>query len=61
METTTEKIIEYMKSKDQVSPGDLSNYLGINRSATHRQINKLLKDVKNEGIKVREGVYDRGI
>jgi len=44
METTTEKIIKYMKSKDQVSPADLSIYLGINRSATHRQINKLLKD-----------------
>lgn len=44
METTTERIIKYMKSKDQVSPADLSNYLGINRSATHRQINKLLKE-----------------
>ncbi|MEK7501724.1 MAG: winged helix-turn-helix transcriptional regulator [Patescibacteria group bacterium] len=44
METTTDKIIEYMKSKDQVTPAELSNYLGINRAATHRQINKLMRD-----------------
>jgi len=41
---TPKKITEYIKSKGQVTPADLSNYLGINRAATHRQINKLMKD-----------------
>ena len=40
--STTDKIIEYIKSRGQVTPADLSRHLGINRTATHRQINKLL-------------------
>ncbi len=44
MGTTAGKIIEYLKSKKQATPADLSDHLGINRQATHRQINKLLRD-----------------
>ena len=44
MGTTAERIIEYLKSKKQATPAGLSDYLGINRQATHRQINKLLRD-----------------
>lgn len=39
---TEDKIIKYIKSNNQASPGELSDYLGINRSATHRQLKKLV-------------------
>ncbi len=39
---TEDKIISYIKSKGQATPFELSQYLGINRAATHRQIKKLM-------------------
>lgn len=44
MEITADKIIEYIKSKGQVTATDLSDYLGISRQAVHRQINNLQKN-----------------
>jgi len=41
---TAEKIIEYIKSKQQVTPNELTNYLGISRQAFYKQITKLIKD-----------------
>lgn len=43
MVKSEEKIINYLKEKKQATPADLSKYLGINRSATHRQIKKLVE------------------
>lgn len=38
------------------------NFKGeLNEFTLNAFLNKLLKDAKNEGIKVREGVYDRGV
>src|SRR3989344_5082053 len=44
MGKTSDKIIEYLKTQGQATPANLSNYLKINRQATHRQISKLLQD-----------------
>lgn len=39
---TFEKIIEYIKSGKQATISELSDYLGINRSAVYKHINKML-------------------
>jgi hypoxanthine-guanine phosphoribosyltransferase len=39
---TSEKIIEYIKLKKQTTASDLVDYLGINRSAVYKHINKML-------------------
>ena len=44
MESTTDKIIEYIRSKGQVTATELSDYLGISRQAVHKQINNLQKN-----------------
>lgn len=43
MEKTGDKILLYLKTKGQATPTELSAYLEINRQATHRQINNLIK------------------
>jgi hypoxanthine-guanine phosphoribosyltransferase len=42
MVKSEDKIISYIKSREQATPSELSQYLGINRAATHRQIKKLM-------------------
>lgn len=44
MDSTIDKIIEYIESKKQVTATELSDYLGISRQAVHRQLNNLQKD-----------------
>lgn len=44
MKATNSKIIEYIRSKREVTAAELADYLGISRQAVHRQLNKLLKD-----------------
>ncbi|MEN9524605.1 MAG: competence protein ComFC [Candidatus Parcubacteria bacterium] len=44
MESTADKLIEYVRSKRQVTATELSDYLGISRQAVHKQINRLKKD-----------------
>jgi DNA-binding Lrp family transcriptional regulator len=39
-----EKIIDYLKTKKRATPAEISKYLGINRSATHRQIKKMIEE-----------------
>ncbi|MFA6392805.1 MAG: HTH domain-containing protein [Candidatus Paceibacterota bacterium] len=41
---TAEKIIKYIKLKQQVTAHELTNYLGISRQAFYKQITKLIKD-----------------
>ncbi|HEY9583866.1 MAG TPA: winged helix-turn-helix transcriptional regulator [Candidatus Paceibacterota bacterium] len=57
MKKTSEKIVEYIETKGQVTPGDLSDHLGINRQATHRQINKLIGDERIYKIGKSPRVY----
>ncbi len=45
MEPNTEdKIIEYIKSRGQVTANDLTEHLGISRQAVHRQISRLQEE-----------------
>jgi predicted ArsR family transcriptional regulator len=41
---TSEKIIEYLKIKKQVSTKELVDYLGLSRMAVFNQLNNLLAD-----------------
>lgn len=40
--TTREKILEYIKAKNQASPADLVSYLNISRQALFKQLGKLM-------------------
>jgi len=40
---TVEKIVKYIKQKRQVTVNEMVDYLGINRSAVYKHINKMLR------------------
>lgn len=46
MQTTAEKIVDYIKQKDRVTGADVADYLGITRQALFRHLPKLMSEGK---------------